>query len=532
MRSHNHPFLFVLFITILCSHGLAQNQIMSYDLLFEVFPDEQKIKGRNSITLKFGQYRSDLLLALAEQLDVDSIHLGGIGIDHKRSKDTLLISLAKVDKSKKEVQVDVYFSGKPKTAVLPPWSGGFIWEKDSLGRHWINVACQNEGAQLWWPVDPNLRYEPQRASVSVIAPSTLEAISNGRMAKRQSLADGKTLSKWEISYPINTYNISIYLGHYTLITDTLLRNGKSLDLHYYVLDYEKEKAKRWFGQEVKPMLRCYESAFGAYPFENDGFKIVQSTYAGMEHQSAIAYGNGFAPGYKGEDYSGLELDFDFILVHETGHEWWGNSVSKKTREDFWIHEAFCTYAEKVYVKSRYGEETAEAYMRHKRSMVKNKYPIAGSLQPLLETTDLYTKGALFISNLEHIIRKNTSWEAFLKSFAEENKHKNIETRDVIQQFSKAAGFDLNPVFEQFLYHTNIPVLEYFFESFGKNEWILHYRWRADMEKFNMPMMAQINNRVEWFFPNTTWKTQLISIENPKNFAWRDDLFYANFKKVK
>ncbi|MFN4122517.1 MAG: M1 family metallopeptidase [Flavobacteriales bacterium] len=532
MRLHNHPFLFVLFLTILSSRGLAQNQIVSYDLLFEIFPEEKKIKGHNRITFKAAQTQKKLQLALKEPLGVDSIILSGIKIDFKRNKDTLLIPLAKIDKSRPNLNVDIYFSGKPQTAVMPPWSGGFIWEKDSLGRHWVNVACQNEGAQLWWPVDPDLSNEPQSASISIIAPATLEAISNGRLAKKQSLADGKTLSKWEVSYPINTYNISIYLGHYVLITDTLQRNGKTLDLHYYVLDYEKEKAKRWFGEEVKPMLRCYESAFGTYPFENDGFKIVQSTYAGMEHQSAIAYGNGFAPGYKGEDYSGIGIDFDFILVHESGHEWWGNSVSKKSREDFWIHEAFCTYAEKVYVNCHYGNEIAEAYMRNKRSMVKNKYPIAGRLQPLLETTDLYTKGALFISNLEHIIRRNTSWEVFLKSFAQENKHKNIETRDVITQFSQAAGFDLNHIFEQFLYYTNLPILEYHFESFEKNEWILHYRWNADVAKFNMPVTAQINDRNEWFYPGAEWKTQLISIENPKDFSWREDLFYAKFKKVR
>jgi len=277
------------------------------------------------------------------------------------------------------------------------------------------------------------------------------------------------------------------------------------------------------------MLRCYENAFGLYPFENDGFKIVQSTYAGMEHQSAIAYGNGFSPGYLGDDYSGLGLDFDFILVHETGHEWWGNSISKKTKADFWIHEAFCTYAEKVYVKCRYGEETAEKYIYKKRALVKNESPIVGKKSHLLETLDLYTKGSLIINNMEHIISRKNKWEVFLRKFAEENKHKNIETEDIIRQFSLAAGMPLKAVFEQFLYYKDLPELEYIIDK-DDHGFLLRYRWNADIQGFDMPIKAKIDQDYEeWFYPETTWKEYKLTKSGAPFFQWREDLFYVKFK---
>jgi aminopeptidase N len=523
-------YIFYFALTPL-THSLvnAQNEILSYDLEFEIFPEQKFIKGTNKITFLSEQPSGILHLALFENMKVTSVKVNNKNAVYNRSGDSLLISFK--TKSKDNLTCLIAFEGKPKQAIFPPWSGGFIWGKDSLNRNWVNVACQNEGAQLWWPVDPDLSKEPKRASMTFIAPDAYQTISNGRKIKEETLPNGRTLSKWQVNNPINTYNISLYLGHYTLIQDTLQRPNGILDLQYYVLDYDKDRARNWFASEVKPMLRCFEQALGTYPFEDDGFKLVQSSYAGMEHQSAIAYGNGFSHGYKGEDYSGIGLEFDFILVHETGHEWWGNSVSKKTKEDFWIHEAFCTYAEKVYVNCRFGEAAAEAYMRHKRTMVKNKFPIAGNKMPLLETSDLYTKGSLFISNLEHIVGKKTSWKNFLKDLTITNKHRNIETKDVIDAFSKAADFDLQFVFNQYLYHTQLPVLEYYIEEYGKEGFLIHHRWNAEVQDFNMPVLANTEGADTWFYPTSEWQISYFAIGDADDFSWRDDLFYAHFVKI-
>jgi aminopeptidase N len=507
----------------------SQVIVESYDLFFEVNVSEKSISGYNKATFEVGQEMKTIHFALLSEMRADSAIFNNKQIPIKRLKDSLELSFPEELIKNKRYALTIYFHGKPREAKLPPWSGGFVWTKDSLNRDWVNLACQGEGAQLWWPVHPDLSNEPKKASMTFLYPAHLTLVSNGRKTKEEKFSPDKKLVKWEVSYPINTYNITFYLGNYVLISDTLNRQEKTLELSYYVLDYNKEKAEKWFGKEVKPMLRCYENAFGLFPFERDGFKLVQSTYAGMEHQSAIAYGNGFSSGYLGDDYSGLGLDFDFILVHETGHEWWGNSISKKTKADFWIHEAFCTYAEKVYVKCRYGEETAEKYIYKKRALVKNESPIAGKESHLLETLDLYTKGSLIINNMEHIISRKNNWEVFLRRFAEENKHKNIETEDIIRQFSLAAGMPLKAVFEQFLYHKDLPELEYIIEKDDRG-FLLRYRWNADIQGFDMPIKAKIDQDYEeWFYPQTTWKEYRLTKSGAPFFQWREDLFYVKFK---
>lgn len=513
---------------LLCSGINAQITILSYDLQFEFDLRKQAITGINTISFSSAHAIRALDLMLFPELKIDSLHANDQSVSYTRSKDSLFIQFRYPIRPEKNNNLTIYFSGKPKQALKPPWSGGFVWTTDSLQRPWVNVSCQNEGAQLWWPVYPPLDAEPLNTKLTFIIPDSLEVVSNGRKTRETGLSGNRKAVEWQVSYSINTYNISFYIGKYVLIADTLLRNGKVLDLSYYVLDYEKDKAEAWFGKQVKMMLRCFEDAFGAFPFENDGYKIVQSTYAGMEHQTAIAYGNGFASGYNGLDYSGLNLDFDFILVHESGHEWWGNSISKKEKADFWIHEAFCTYAEKVYVACRYGDEMAEKYIFNKRKLVENKKPIAGKYTPAIEAIDLYAKGALFLNNLEHIFNRNGNWNVFLKSFAERNKNANISTQDIIQQFSVAAGMDLKFIFMQYLYHSSLPELEYQIKKDDRGA-TLRYRWNADVSGFNMPLKAQIDyNYDEWFYPETTWKELRLNSTALKYFKWRDDLFYASF----
>lgn len=370
---------------------------------------------------------------------------------------------------------------------MAPWDGGLVFSKDENNKHWMGVACEGIGASTWWPCKDHLSDEADSMDISGPAPKGLQFISNGILKSTTSLPDGRELNRWHVSYPMNNYNATYYIGDFEHFSETYQNpNGKKLDLNYYVLPYNMEKAQKHFA-EVKPMMECYEKFFGPYPFWNDGFKLVESPYLGMEHQSAIAYGNGYKFGYAGMDFSGFGLKSDFIIVHESGHEWWGNHVTMADMADMWISEGFCTYAEVVYVECRWGPEKALKYANNKKASVENDKPIIGAYGVNNEGSgDMYNKASLMIHTLRSVINNDKLFFDILLGLQTEFGMKQIATADVVNYYNTKTGMDLTPIFNQYLRYVNIPVFEYRLDARGPKT-VLAYRWKVDVPEFAMPL---------------------------------------------
>jgi aminopeptidase N len=329
-----------------------------------------------------------------------------------------------------ELLLTFFYSGKPHQAKNAPWDGGFVWSKTTDGSPWLGLACQNIGAKLWWPAPTQYSDKPENVKLTCIYPDTLFFKGNGKLISDTSF-NNKRITTWETTYPINTYNITLNISKYGHWSDSLVRENSSLKLDFFPLKNNLEVSKRQFNQ-AKPMLKCFESAFGNYPYQEDGYSVVETDYAGMEHQSCIAYGNGYMNGYAGKDYSGMNLPFDFILIHESAHEWWGNSISAKEPSDFWLQEAFCTYAEMVYVDCVFGSENALKYINLKKALVKNEVAI---LSPENHDADMYSKGALMIHSLSNFLTTKEEWKVCLRNFYQNYAGKSITSNELFNWFS-------------------------------------------------------------------------------------------------
>ncbi|MNX98256.1 Aminopeptidase N [compost metagenome] len=421
-------------------------------------------------------------------MKIDSIVFEGKQLSYKREFGAVFISFEKsltVDGLNKKIRF--YYSGNPLIAKYPPWDGGFVFEKDPNGKHWIGVAVQGKGASLWYPVKDSQSDEPDfGASIKVAVPNGLMNVSNGRFMGSEDLKNGYTRWDWEVKNPINNYDITINIADYAHIHD----NYKGLDLDYYVLRENEEKAKVHF-EEVKPMLDCFQSKFGKYPFADDGYKLVETSYLGMEHQSAVAYGNKYRKGYLGSDTSrtGIGMLFDYITIHESGHEWFGNSITSKDIADMWIHESFATYSESVFVECLYGYEKAMLYINGQRDLISNKSTIIGKYGVNKKSsTDMYYKGCLVLNTLRHIVNDDKRWWEIILKYSETYRHKIIDTETVIAFFTAETKRNLAPVLEQYLKHKNIPELDV---EIGKKE--VKFRWHTDVTNFSMPVVLLIND---------------------------------------
>ncbi|HEX4851496.1 MAG TPA: M1 family metallopeptidase, partial [Puia sp.] len=382
--------------------------------------------------------------------------------------------------------IKVYFSGSPKESAKPPWDGGWIFAKDKLNRPWMTVACEGFGASSWYPCKDYLGDEPDSgASISIIVPDTLIGVGNGRLKQKTDHEDGTTTYQWEVVNPINNYNLVPYIGKYVHWHEIYQGEKGNLDCDYWVLDYNLNIAKTQF-LAVDSMLKCFEYWFGPYPFYEDGYKLVESPHLGMEHQSAIAYGNKFRRGYAGKDLSktGRGLNWDFIIVHESGHEWFGNNITVKDMADEWIHEGFTDYSETLYVEYYFGKEAGEEYVIGLRSSINNKFPIIGKYgvnnEP--EDTDQYYKGGNLIHMIRQIIHHDTLFRKILRGLNKEYYHQTVKSKQIEDYISKASGINFSKVFDQYLRTTKIPVLEY-----KTKDHELFYRWTNCVKGFNMPV---------------------------------------------
>lgn len=473
--------------------------VQRYDLSIKLDPEQRYISGYNDITFKVVENTQRIQLDLFENMKIDSIVYNKKKLQYKRDHDAVFISFPKDLKKGGEEKLRFYYSGNPEVAKNAPWDGGFVFKKDKKGKHWIGVAVQGTGASLWFPVKDHQTDEPDRgASIKVAVPNGLMNVSNGRMTGKEDLKNGYTRWDWEVKNPINNYNITLNVADYAHIHDNL--NG--LDIDYYVLQDNEEIAKKHF-EEVKPMLQCFESKFGKYPFYEDGYKLVETPYLGMEHQSAVAYGNGYKKGYMGMDMSmtGIGKLFDYITVHESGHEWFGNSITSNDIADMWIHEGFTTYSETVYVECMYGYDKAMQYINGQRMNVMNDKPVIGIFGVNKQGSgDMYFKGSLMLNTLRHVINDDAKWWALILKYAETYKKKVIDTETVITFFNKESGMDLAPVFNQYLRYKNIPVLQL---RINGNRF--EYRWKTDVQNFAMPVEVAVEGKTLRLNATNNWQ---------------------------
>ncbi|WP_296147774.1 M1 family metallopeptidase [uncultured Flavobacterium sp.] len=493
--------------------------VQRYDLNITVNPENRLVVGYNDITLKIVKNTSKIQLDLFENMQIDSIVFEEKKLNYKRDFGAVFIDFEKlqtVDGLDKKLRF--YYSGNPLVAKNAPWDGGFVFSKDNAGKPWIGVAVQGTGASLWFPVKDSQSDEPDfGASIKVAVPNGLMNVSNGRFLGSEDLKNGYTRWDWEVKSPINNYDITLNIADYVHIHD----NHNGLDLDYYVLRENEEKAKKHF-EEVKPMMDCFQSKFGKYPFTEDGYKLVETSYLGMEHQSAVAYGNKYRKGYSGRDNSrtGIGFLFDYITIHETGHEWFGNSITSKDIADMWIHEGFTTYSESVFVECQFGYEKAQIYLNGQKRSVANDKPVIGNYLVNNEgSTDMYYKGAQLLNTLRHIVNDDKKWWKILLKYSETYRHKIIDTETLVAFFNTEIGTDLNPVFDQYLKYKNIPELIVEKEKKG-----IRFKWKTDVANFKMPIVFKENDKEirieatnEWTFYPLKNKKEIVSFDNSRFF---------------
>ncbi|OEY73482.1 M1 family metallopeptidase [Salegentibacter salarius] len=471
--------------------------VQKYHLKLKVEPEKQFISGSNTISFIAEEDLSTIQIDLFDNMKVDSILQNDEVLAFEREHNAVFIELNDAVKADEQGEIQFYYSGKPIVAKNAPWDGGFVWDKDDNGDHWIGVAVQGTGASLWYPNKDHQSDEPEEVQLDIAVPNGLMNVSNGQFLGEKDLGNGFTQWSWKTVNPINNYNVMINIANYEHFSDSY----GDLDLDYYVLPYNLEKAKEQF-KEVKPMMDCFYEKFGEYPFVEDGFKLIETPYLGMEHQSAVAYGNEYKMGYLGNDLSGtgIGLKWDYIIIHESGHEWYGNSITAKDIADMWIHEGFTSYSEAVYVECRWGKEQALEYLKGTRRGIGNQSPIIGDYGVNSEGSgDMYFKGANLLNTIRSIYNDDELWWKTLKDYTETYKHQLIDTETTENFFNKATEVDLEPIFDQYLRHTNLPKLQ-----FRKQEGKTQARWIADVEDFKMPVDILVNGKEFRITPSDEW----------------------------
>ncbi len=509
--------------------------VIFYDLFLNVDENSKSIlSSSNSIHFQAKENFNKIQIDLAQNMQINKIEFLNEDLIFERDFDAVYIYFPKQIKKNEFHKIKVYYEGQPKTAINPPWDGGFSWKQDKNNNPWISVSCQGTGASTWWPCKDHQSDEPDSMQITGVVRSYLQFISNGNLRNQKEyfskvLNSNVIESCWFVSYPINNYNVTLYIGDYIHFSDIYVKNKDTLMLDYYVLKNNLIKAKNHFKQ-VKPMLRCFENYFGKYPYWNDGYALVEAPYLGMEHQSAIAYGNNYLAGYRGNISYIDSLKFDFIILHETGHEWWGNSITTNDIADMWVHEGFCTYAEVLYVECIYGYDKMLSYVNNQKKNVKNDRPIIGKYNLNFRgSSDMYTKGSLMLHTLRNVINNDSSWFKLIKDISIDFKDKNIDGAEIIQYINDRTELDLTKFFKQYLNHRKIPTFEYKLQKHGANYTLL-YKWKA-IDGFNMPVKINFGTKNKFLFPTSLWQELDLGYFDIETFNVRDDLFFIRVNKM-
>jgi aminopeptidase N len=530
--------------------------VLRYDVA--VTPDyaQKTISGVSTITFSALKTGKIMQVDLQEPLIIDSAkiriatglpgtrgHLPEFGAlvsvsNIRKDSNAYFIQLTREPALFMEHELTVYYHGKPREAVRPPWDGGWIWKKDEQGRPWMSVACQGLGASVWYPCKDHQSDEPDKgASLSITIPDSLTAVANGRLQNKTSHGNGTTTWKWAVVNPINNYNLIPYIGKYVTWHEDFAGEKGKLDCDYWVLDYNLEKAKAQFKQAPQ-MLKCFEYWFGPYPFYEDGYKLVEAPHLGMEHQSAVAYGNGYLNGYRGRDLSGSGWGekWDFIIVHESGHEWFANNITTNDIADMWVHEGFTNYSETMFTTCLFGTEAGNDYVIGTRKLIQNDIPIIGIYGVNQEGSgDMYYKGGNLLHTIRQLINNDSTFRQILRGLNKTFYHKTVTTKQIEAYISGQARKDFSKVFDQYLRTTNIPVLQY-----KLKDHTLEYRYTNCIKGFAMPLKVTIKGTrwptktsysgERWITPTEKWQQLPLLPEGDSAFTVNRN-FYIQTKKV-
>ena len=492
-----------------------------YHLKVKVDPKDSSFVGSNLIGYQV--IESIQLMQIDLQPPMEITRISQNGIDQKFVKDgnAWIVDLEDLQKKGETRYLLVEYGGKPRVSKRLPWEGGVGWTRDRNGLPFIATANQGDGASLWWPCKDHPYDEPDSMLISITVPEPLMNVSNGRLRKWEHHPDGTNTSHWFVSNPINNYGVNINIGDYIHFGDIYAGEKGDLDCDYWVLSYNEEKAREHFKQ-AHLMLEAFEYWFGPYPFYEDSYKLVEVPYPGMEHQSSVTYGNGFRNGFGGRDVSstGYGMKFDFILVHESGHEWFANNITNWDVADMWIHESFIAYSENLFVDYFWGKKASAAYCRGTRLNISNDRPIVGIYDVNYSGSgDMYSKGANMLHTLRQILDNDEHWRQILRGLNREFYHQTVKSEQIERYISEQSGLDLQPFFDQYLRDTQIPTFEYALIE-GK----LKYRWANCVNEFNMKLKVYINEQQHWLEPIQEW--QDLSLEKPIHSVKIDQNFYV------
>jgi aminopeptidase N len=489
--------------------------------------DKKTIAGKVDIAFKVTGKGNFMQIDLQEPMQLNKAYLGDQELSYTRNGNVFLVKIDQALSIGTTHTLALSYSGKVQVAVRPPWDGGWIFSKDKLGRPWMSVACQGLGASVWFPCKDHQGDEPDNGAILKInTVDSLVAVGNGRLKSKKVFEAGKTTWEWEVKNPINNYNIIPYIGKYISFGEKYPGEKGNLDCDYWVLDYNVDKAKKQF-EQVRPMLKAFENWFGPYPFYEDGFKLVESPHLGMEHQSAVAYGNGYQNGYRGRDLSGSGwgLKWDFIIVHESGHEWFGNNITTNEVADMWVHEGFTNYSETIFTNYHYGKEAGDAYVQGTRKLIENASPIIGKYGVNEEGSgDMYYKGGNLVHYVRQLFDDDEKFRAALREMNKRFYHKITTSAEVEKFWSEQVGRDLAPLFDQYLRDVKVPTLE-----ITKQGNKIKYRWSDCQANFNAPIRVFENGSATWLYPTNSWKEY--KSKHKDALLKPDANFYVGFREL-
>ena len=500
--------------------------LKQYDLNIKVNPEKKSLSGKNSIKYKVLESYQIMQIDLQKPMKITKVIQNGLKLDFKKDGYSYLIQLKNKQLKGDINEITVFFKGKPTIAINPPWDGGLTWDKDSNGLDFIATSCQGDGASLWWPCKDHMYDEPESMAINITTPSHLINVSNGRLKNVTDNNDNTKTYHWYVENPINNYGVNMNIADYVHFSEQYEGENGKLDCDYYVLKDNLEKAKNHF-KEVPKMLEAFEYWFGPYPFYEDSYKLVEVPYLGMEHQSSVTYGNQYQNGYLGNDLSdtGWGLKFDFIIIHESGHEWFANSITYKDIADMWIHESFTAYSENLFLDYHYGETASSEYVIGTRQSIQNDRPIIGNYNVnSAGSGDMYYKGANMLHTLRQLLEDDTKWREILRGLNKEFYHQTVTTEQIENYLSKHTKIDLSTFFNQYLRDVRIPTLEY---KISDNKLI--FRWIHIVDNFDMPIKVIIDYSEKWIFPTKEWKELKVD-SSIKGFKI-DEKFYVESKKL-
>ncbi len=499
-----------------------------YDLHVRVDPADSSISGWNGITYRVVGASREMQIDLMTPLVVDSMLQAGKRLTYRRDGNAFFAKLEAPQEKGALHTVTVYYHGRPRVARRPPWGGGFIWARDSTGNAWVATANQGIGASIWWPDKDTQTDEPDSQRIAITVPSSMQDVSNGRLRSTTKNRDGTTTYEWFVADPINNYDVAVNAGTYAHYRQIYEGIAGPLTLDFWPLaEHLKAAEGQW--EQARPMLACFEGWFGPYPWYRDGYKLVEAPHLGMEHQSAVAYGNHYENGYLGRDLShtGIGLQWDFIIVHESAHEWFGNNITSADVADMWVHESFANYAESLYTECQFGKDAGERYVRGTRANIRNDRPIVGVYGVNAEGSgDMYYKGGNMLNTIRRIVHDDVRWRAILRGLNTTFRHQVVTGADVERYIGEQAGVDLSKVFDEYLRTTKVPVLEYHVAA-----GTLRYRWADVVPGFDMPLDVRLSGD-GWtrLHPTTAWQETPFHLADPAAFEVQPN-FFITFRDV-